>query len=130
MTNFEKVKEFMSTFGQEVRNFPSTRIELSTQKLRYDLIKEELDELKEAMVESDIVEIADAIADILYVTYGAAAAYGINVDMVFDEVHDSNMSKLDEDGNPIYNDDGKVMKGPGYFEPRIATILTRQRRNL
>ena len=107
MTNFEKVKEFMSTFGQEVRNFPSTRIELSTQKLRYDLIKEELDELKEAMVESDLVEIADAIADILYVTYGAAAAYGINADMVFDEVHDSNMSKLDEDGNPIYNDDGK-----------------------
>ena len=129
MTNFEKVKEFMSTFGQEVRNFPSTRIELSTQKLRYDLIKEELDELKEAMVKSDIVEIADAIADILYVTYGAAAAYGINVDMVVDEVHDSKMSKLDEDGNPIYNDDGKVMKGPGYFEPRIATILTRQRRN-
>ena len=97
MTNFQKVKEFMSTFGQEVRNFPTTRIELSTQKLRYDLIKEELDELKEAMVESDIVEIADAIADILYVTYGAAAAYGINADMVFDEEHDSNMSKLDED---------------------------------
>ena len=98
--------------------------------LRFNLIKEELNELEQAMKTKDLKEVADALADILYVTYGAAAAYGINADMVFDEVHDSNMSKLDEDGNPIYNDDGKVMKGPGYFEPRIATILTRQRRNL
>ena len=122
MTNFEKVGVFMKTFGQEVKNKPS----LSTDKinqLRLSLIKEELNELSEAMDKKDLVEVADALTDILYVTYGAGHAFGINLDKCFDEVQNSNMSKLDEDGTPIYNENGKVMKGPKYFKPNFTKFL-------
>ena len=122
MTNFEKVEEFMTTFGQEVKTkpeFPGA----DTVALRYDLIKEELQELFEAMGEKDIVEVADALTDILYVTYGAGHAFGIDLDACFDEVQRSNMSKLGADGKPIYRDDGKVLKGPNYFEPDLTKFV-------
>jgi predicted HAD superfamily Cof-like phosphohydrolase len=122
MSNFNKVKTFMETFGQEVKTKPS----FSTDKinnLRYDLIKEELEELKVAMENKDLLEVADALTDILYVTYGAGHAFGINLDKCFDEVQRSNMSKLGSDGNPIYDESGKVMKGPNYFEPDLNKIL-------
>ena len=122
MTNFEKVGHFMKTFGQEVK----TKSEISSDKinsLRINLINEELDELKKAIVEKDILEIADALTDILYVTYGAGHAFGINLDKCFDEVQNSNMSKLGEDGKPIYNEHGKVMKGPKYFKPDLSKFL-------
>ena len=122
MSNFNKVKTFMETFGQEVKTKPS----FSTDKinsLRYDLIKEELEELKEAMENKDLLEVADALTDILYVTYGAGHAFGIDLDQCFDEVQNSNMSKLGVDGKPIYNEDGKVMKGPKYFKPDLGKFL-------
>ena len=114
MTNFKKVKIFMETFKQDVKNQPSFSTD-KINKLRYDLIKEELDELNEAMKNQDLLEVADALTDILYVTYGAGHAFGIDLDKCFDEVQNSNMSKLDESGKPIYNEYGKVMKGPKYF---------------
>ena len=123
MTNFESVKKFMETFGQEIKEkagFPDEKIS----SLRYDLINEELDELKEAMDNKDIKEVADALTDILYVTYGAGHAFGINLDKCFKEVQNSNMSKLGEDGKPIYNDKGKVMKGPNYFKPDLGKFVT------
>ena len=122
MSNFNKVKTFMETFGQEVKTKPS----FSTDKinsLRYDLIKEELEELKVAMENNDLLEVADALTDILYVTYGAGHAFGIDLDKCFDEVQKSNMSKLAEDGKPIYNDSGKVMKGPRYFKPDLTKFV-------
>ena len=122
MTNFECVKIFMKTFGQEVKEkaeFPSNRIT----SLRYDLIKEELAELKDAIEKKDIKEVADALTDILYVTYGAGHAFGINLDECFKEVQSSNMSKLGDDGKPIYNDKGKVMKGPKYFKPNLNKFV-------
>ena len=122
MTNFESVKKFMETFGQEIRekaSFPEEKIT----SLRYDLIKEELDELKEAIDNRDIKEVADALTDILYVTYGAGHAFGINLDKCFEEVQNSNMSKLGSDGKPIYNDKGKVMKGPNYFKPDLNKFV-------
>ncbi|MDB9811685.1 nucleoside triphosphate pyrophosphohydrolase family protein, partial [Candidatus Pelagibacter sp.] len=122
MTNFNKVGIFMKTFGQEVKNKPSFSTE-KINKLRLDLIKEELDELKEAMDNKDLLEVADALTDILYVTYGAGHAFGINLDKCFEEVQNSNMSKLDENGKPIYNDAGKVMKGPSYFKPNLKKFL-------
>ena len=118
MTNFTDVKVFMETFGQMVRTKPQFPDE-KTMKLRYDLIKEELAELKQAIDSQDILEVADALTDILYVTYGAGHAFGINLDKCFDEVQKSNMSKLGHDGKPIYNDQGKVMKGPKYFKPNL-----------
>jgi predicted HAD superfamily Cof-like phosphohydrolase len=122
MTNFNKVGTFMKTFGQEVKNKPSFSTD-KINKLRLDLIKEELDELKEAMDNKDLLEVADALTDILYVTYGAGHAFGINLDKCFDEVQNSNMSKLDENGKPIYNDAGKVMKGPNYFKPNLSKFV-------
>ena len=122
MTNFEKVGIFMKTFGQEVKKSSS----FSTHKinaLRVNLIKEELDELIEAMNKKDLVEVADALTDILYVTYGAGHALGINLDECFEEVQNSNMSKLDNSGKPIYNDKGKVMKGPNYFKPDLSKFI-------
>ena len=122
MTNFEKVGLFMKTFGQEVK----TEAGLSTNKinsLRISLIKEELEELKKAISDNNIVEIADALTDILYVTYGAGHAFGVNLDKCFNEVQDSNMSKLSEDGKPIYNEQGKVLKGPKYFKPDLSKFL-------
>ena len=122
MTNFQRVKKFMLTFGQEVKEkaeFPENKIT----SLRYELIQEELLELKEAIDKKDIKEVADALTDILYVTYGAGHAFGINLDKCFEEVQSSNMSKLGEDGRPIYNDKGKVMKGPNYFEPNLKKCL-------
>ena len=122
MTNFESVKKFMKTFGQEIREkagFPDDKIT----SLRYDLIKEELDELKEAMDNKDIKEVADALTDILYVTYGAGHAFGIDLDKCFQEVQCSNMSKLGQDGKPIYNERGKVMKGPKYFKPDLSKFV-------
>ena len=122
MSNFESVKTFMKTFGQEVKEkagFPSDKIT----SLRYELIYEELEELKEAIINKDIKEVADALTDILYVTYGAGHAFGINLDKCFKEVQNSNMSKLGNDGKPIYNDKGKVMKGPNYFKPNLNKIL-------
>ena len=126
MTNYDKVKQFMTTFGQEVKPKPEMP-DLATIELRLALINEEVGELREALINDDMVETADALADILYVVYGAAAAFGMDIDEIFEEVHDSNMSKLDENGSPIYSDLGKVLKGPGYFEPKIATILLKQR---
>ena len=123
MSNFNKVKTFMKTFGQEVKTKPS----FSTDKinsLRYDLIKEELEELKEAMENKDLLEVADALTDILYVTYGAGHAFGIDLDKCFEEVQNSNMSKLGEDGKPIYNESGKVMKGPKYFKPDLTKFIS------
>ena len=122
MTNFNKVKLFMETFGQEVKNKPSFSSE-KINNLRYDLIKEELEELKDALDSNNLLEVADALTDILYVTYGAGHAFGINLDDCFDEVQKSNMSKLDEKGKPIYNDKGKVMKGPNYFKPNLVKFL-------
>ena len=124
MTNFESVKKFMQIFGQEVRtnaSFPNDKII----DLRIDLIREELSELKEAIEKKDIKEVADALTDILYVTYGAGHAFGINLDKCFEEVQNSNMSKLDHDGKPIFNDKGKVMKGPNYFKPDLSKFLTK-----
>ena len=122
MTNFNKVGTFMKTFGQEVKTEPSFSSE-KINKLRLDLIREELDELTEAMKNKDLLEVADALTDILYVTYGAGHAFGINLDKCFDEVQNSNMSKLDENGKPIYNEFGKVMKGPNYFKPDLSKFL-------
>ncbi len=122
MTNFERVKKFMQTFGQEVKtkaNFPSEKIV----NLRVDLINEELSELKQAVKKNDIKEVADALTDILYVTYGAGHAFGINLDECFEEVQSSNMSKLGSDGKPIYNEKGKVMKGPDYFKPNLGKFV-------
>jgi len=122
MTNFERVRKFMETFGQEIKEkaeFPNEKIT----SLRHDLIKEELDELKEAIDNNDIKEVADALTDILYVTYGAGHAFGINLDKCFEEVQNSNMSKLGSDGKPIYNEKGKVMKGPNYFKPDLNKFV-------
>ena len=122
MTNFESVKKFMETFGQEIKqkaSFPSNKIT----SLRYNLIREELEELKEALDKKDIKEVADALTDILYVTYGAGHAFGINLDKCFEEVQNSNMSKLGSDGKPIYNEKGKVMKGPNYFKPNLNKFV-------
>ena len=123
MTNFEKVGKFMETFGQEVKSKSS----LSSEKinsLRVNLIEEELEELKQAIREKNLLEVADALTDLLYVTYGAGHAFGINLDKCFDEVQNSNMSKLDENGKPIYNEHGKVMKGPNYFKPNLSKFLS------
>ena len=122
MSNFSKVGIFMKTFGQEVKNKPSFSTD-KINKLRLDLIKEELSELTDAMNNKDLLEVADALTDILYVTYGAGHAFGIDLDKCFDEVQNSNMSKLDEDGKPIYNEHGKVMKGPNYFKPDLSKFL-------
>ena len=122
MTNFEKVGLFMKTFGQEVKtnaNFSSDKIN----KLRIDLIEEELEELKDAIKKKDLKETVDALTDILYVVYGAGHAFGVNLDKCFEEVQNSNMSKLGEDGKPIYNENGKVMKGPNYFKPNLSQFL-------
>tara|TARA_Y100000591_G_scaffold320799_1_gene334786 strand:+ start:674 stop:1045 length:372 start_codon:yes stop_codon:yes gene_type:complete len=122
MTNFTSVKKFMETFGQDVKtkaDFPSEKII----KLRYDLIKEELDEFDKAIKEKNLKDIADSLTDILYVTYGAGHAFGIDLDKCFEEVQRSNMSKLGSDGKPIYNDNGKVMKGPNYFEPDLSKFI-------
>ena len=122
MTNFEKVRIFMKTYGQEVKDkadFSDAR----TNKLRIDLIKEELEELTEAMQDENLLEVADALTDILYVTYGAGHAFGIDLDKFFEEVQNSNMSKLGKDGKPLYNEAGKVMKGPNYFKPDLSKYL-------
>ena len=122
MSNLNKGKTFMNNYGQDVKEkaeFPENKIV----QLRIDLIEEELNELKEAIKNKDIVEVADALTDILYVTYGAGHSFGVNLDECFDEVQRSNMSKLGEDGNPIYNDSGKVMKGPNYFAPNLKKIV-------
>ena len=123
MTNFEKVKQFMQTFGQEVKIKASFSDE-KTNQLRFDLISEELEELKNAMESKDLLEVADALTDILYVTYGAGHAFGIDLDKCFDEVQNSNMSKLGADGKPIYNESGKVMKGPDYYKPDLSKFLS------
>ena len=122
MSNFSKVGTFMKTFGQEIKTKPSLSTE-KINKLRIDLIKEELEELTEAMNNKDLLEIADALTDILYVTYGAGHAFGIDLDQCFEEVQNSNMSKLDENGKPIYNNAGKVMKGPNYFKPNLSKFV-------
>ena len=122
MTNFEKVRVFMKTYGQEVKDKAGFS-DAKTNKLRIDLIKEELEELTEAMQDENLLEVADALTDILYVTYGAGHAFGIDLDKCFDEVQNSNMSKLGEDGKPIYNEAGKVMKGPNYFKPDLSKYL-------
>ena len=122
MSNFESVKVFMRTFGQEIKDkpsFPSVKIV----QLRYSLIKEELNELKEAIDKNNLKEVADALTDILYVTYGAGHAFGINLDACFTEVQSSNMSKLGKDGKPIYNEHGKVLKGPKYFKPDLSKFV-------
>ena len=122
MSNFEKVKIFMKTFGQDIKDiaeFPEEKVV----NLRYDLIKEELEELKQSMNDKDIIEVADALTDILYVTYGAGHAFGINLDKCFEEVQNSNMSKLGNNGKPIYNESGKVMKGPKYFKPNLTKFV-------
>ena len=122
MSNFNKVKTFMNTYGQEIRekaSFPDKKIV----QLRIDLIQEELNELKDAITSNDIIEVADALTDILYVTYGAGHSFGINLDKCFDEVQDSNMSKLDENKKPIYSENGKVMKGPNYYPPNLKKII-------
>ena len=123
MSNFNKVGTFMKTFGQEVKTKPSFSSD-KINKLRIDLIKEELDELQEAMKNNDLLEVADALTDILYVTYGAGHAFGIDLDKCFDEVQNSNMSKLGENGEPIYNESGKVMKGPNYFKPDLTNFVS------
>ena len=122
VSNFTRVMDFMNNFKQEVKynpEFPDEKV----QKLRISLIEEELEELKEAIENKDIVEVADALTDILYVTYGAGAAFGIDLDKCFEEVHSSNMSKLDRNGHPIYRNDGKILKGPDYFEPNLEKIV-------
>ena len=129
MSNFEKVKKFMETFGQEIREkatFPNDKIT----SLRYELIKEELSEFKEAIEKRDLKEVADALTDILYVTYGAGHAFGINLDKCFEEVQNPNMSKLGKDGKPIYNEKGKVMKGPNYFKPDLTKFVTRWKKTI
>ena len=122
MTNFEKVKLFMNTYGQEVKD-KAEFSDAKTNKLRIDLIKEELEELTQAMNDKNLLEVADALTDILYVTYGAGHAFGIDLDKCFDEVQNSNMSKLGKDGKPIYNESGKVMKGPNYFKPDLLKFI-------
>tara|TARA_B100000575_G_C22627762_1_gene388656 strand:- start:42 stop:416 length:375 start_codon:yes stop_codon:yes gene_type:complete len=124
MTNFNKVGVFMKTFGQEIKNKPSFSTEKINQ-LRISLIQEEVDELKEAMANNDLLEVADALTDLLYVTYGAGHAFGIDLDKCFNEVQNSNMSKLDKDGKPIYNQLGKVMKGPNYFKPDLRKFVNK-----
>ena len=123
MSNFNKVEIFMKTFGQEVKIKPSFSND-KINKLRYDLIKEELEELNEAIKNKDLLEVADALTDILYVTYGAGHAFGIDLDKCFEEVQNSNMSKLDEKEKPIYNEAGKVMKGPKYFKPDLSKFVS------
>ena len=123
MSNFSKVGTFMKTFGQEVKTKPSFSSD-KINKLRVDLIKEELEELQEAMKNNDLLEVADALTDILYVTYGAGHAFGVDLDKCFDEVQNSNMSKLGENGEPIYNESGKVMKGPNYFKPDLSKFVS------
>ena len=123
MSNFNKVGNFMKTFGQEVKTKPSFSSD-KVNKLRVDLIKEELDELQEAVKNNDLLEVADALTDILYVTYGAGHAFGIDLDKCFDEVQNSNMSKIGENGEPIYNESGKVMKGPNYFKPDLSKFVS------
>ena len=123
MSNFNKVGTFMKTFGQEVKTKPSFSSD-KINKLRIDLIKEELEELQEAMKNNDLLEVADALTDILYVTYGAGHAFGIDLDKCFDEVQNSNMSKLGENREPIYNESGKVMKGPNYFKPDLSKFVS------
>ena len=123
MSNFNKVGTFMKTFGQEVKTKPSFNSD-KINKLRIDLIKEELEELQEAMKNNDLLEVADALTDILYVTYGAGHAFGIDLDKCFDEVQNSNMSKLGKNGEPIYNESGKVMKGPNYFKPDLSKFVS------
>ncbi len=122
MTNFGKVRHFMKTFGQEIKTKPGLSTE-KINKLRVSLINEELEEFKKAIKNNDLKEVADALTDILYVTYGAGHAFGINLDKCFDEVQQSNMSKLGDDGKPIYNDKGKVMKGPNYFKPDLTKFV-------
>ena len=125
MSNFEKVKIFMKTFGQDIKDiaeFPEEKVI----NLRYDLIKEELEELKQSINDKDIIEVADALTDILYVTYGAGHAFGINLDKCFEEVQNSNMSKLGNNGKPIYNESGKVMKGPKYFKPNLTKFVNKK----
>ena len=122
MTNFEKVKLFMNTYGQEVKD-KAEFSDAKTNKLRIDLIKEELEELTQAMKDKNLLEVADALTDILYVTYGAGHAFGIDLDKCFDEVQNSNMSKLGEDGKPIYDESGKVMKGPNYYKPDLTKFI-------
>ena len=122
MSNFKLVKNFMETFGQEVKNKPSFSTD-KINKLRYDLIKEELDELRVALENKDLLEVADALTDILYVAYGAGHAFGIDLDKCFEEVQNSNMSKLDKNNKPIYNESGKVMKGPKYFKPDLSKFV-------
>ena len=122
MSNFRGVKKFMQIFGQEIKDkaeFPNEKIV----QLRYELIREELDELNQAIKERDLKEVADALTDILYVTYGAGHAFGIDLDKCFAEVQNSNMSKLDENGKPIYDESGKVMKGPKYFKPDLTKFV-------
>ena len=121
-TNFELVGDFMEAFGQDVQ-FEPTWPDFNTRELRLELIQEELDELSDAVADRDMIQIADALTDLLYVVYGAGHAFGIDLDECFQEVHASNMSKLGENGKPIYREDGKVMKGPGYFEPDLESIL-------
>ena len=123
MSNFNKVGTFMKTFGQDVKTKPSFSSD-KINKLRIDLIKEELEELQEAMKNNDLLEVADALTDILYVTYGAGHAFGIDLDKCFDEVQNSNMSKLGQNGEPIYNESGKVMKGPNYFKPDLSKFVS------
>ncbi len=122
MTNFEKVRLFMKTYGQEVKD-KAEFSDAKTNKLRIELIREELEELIEAVHDKNLLEVADALTDILYVTYGAGHAFGIDLDKCFEEVQNSNMSKLGEDGKPIYNEAGKVMKGPNYFKPDLSKYL-------
>ena len=122
MSNFSKVGIFMKTFGQDVKNKPSFSTD-KINRLMLDLIKEELEELTEAMKNKDLLEVADALTDILYVTYGAGHAFGIDLDKCFEEVQNSNMSKLDQNGKPIYNEKGKVMKGPNYFKPDLSKFV-------
>ena len=127
-SNFEKVKDFMDVFGQEVKTkaeFP----DINTSALRLKLINEEYKELVESMEQQDLISVADALTDLLYVVYGAGLAFGINLDECFDEVHRSNMSKLDSNGNPIYREDGKVMKSPNYFEPNLEKIIRNERQS-
>ena len=122
MSNFQRVKKFMQTFGQEIKEkneFPDEKII----QLRYELIKEELEELNQAIKDKDMKEVADALTDILYVTYGAGHAFGIDLDKCFEEVQNSNMSKLDDNGKPIYNESGKIMKGPQYFRPDLSKFV-------
>ena len=123
-TNFDRVGEFMSTFGQTVRTKPTLPIKLpQVSRLRVELIEEELQEVRKALEDNDVIEVADALTDLLYVVYGSGHAFGIDLDQCFEEVHSSNMSKLGEDGQPIFREDGKVLKGPNYFKPMLQEVL-------